>query len=78
MEENQKDKKVYLYSYIISFIVILGLFSLFIYKANENKTKEVVDTVNNSSITPDNKSIDINNSLTSGDFKGAINELEKK
>jgi hypothetical protein len=78
MEEIEKDKKVYIYSYIISFIVILGVFSLFIYKSNENKPKEVVDTTNNGSITPDNKTIDVNNSLTSGDFKDVIDEIEKK
>ncbi len=73
MEEIEKNKKVYIYSYIISFIVILVLFSLFIYKSNENNTKIAVDTANNSK-----EIIDINNSLISGKFKDVIDEIEKK
>lgn len=79
MEELEQNKKVYIYSYIISFIVILGLFSLFIYKSNENKkpvTNNVVNT--NNSTSNEEKTIDVDIALNSWDYEWAITEIEKK
>ncbi len=77
MEELEQNKKVYIYSYIISFIVILGLFSLFIYKSNENKNSNKDNSITSTgNIKNDN--IDINEALNSWDFKSAIEEIEKK
>jgi hypothetical protein len=64
MEELEQNKKVYIYSYIISFIVILGLFSLFIYKSNENKNSNKDNSITSTgNIKNDN--IDINEALNS-------------
>ncbi len=74
MDEIEKNKKVYIYSYITSFIVVLVLGMFFIYKANENKPTNQINNLN----AAKEEKIDIDNSLTSWSFKEVINELEKK
>lgn len=79
MEELEQNKKVYIYSYITSFIIILALFSLFIYKTNENKKPITNDAVNtNNSTSNEEKSIDVNIALNSWDYEWVITEIEKK
>ncbi|NDK08390.1 hypothetical protein EOM39_04045 [Candidatus Gracilibacteria bacterium] len=66
--DKSKNKKVYLYAYIFSFLIVLIFFSLIVYKKTQNNTLGDGTSEKNQAI---------NKMINSGNYEEIINELEK-